>query len=185
MEWAFKNWALPCGSGRMCWSWEDRKRKFVWDKAQSMCQLLSRFNHIFAWSLSVQRNLCQERIRGISSHPNHNRLDPIISSCLFYLPNISLLCPVLPISIFLIQDSSRIPDSSLFAHLFLLISAPPPPAIQPWYKVSDLPGKSNYWRHCLHRILQGRSTAAGKTWPPLRAVHDPSRCLWLPSIIKQ
>jgi len=144
----------------------DRKRNFIWATAQSTHQLLSRFNHIFAWSLLVKRNLSQEWIRGISSHPAHNRLDPNTSSCLFYLPNISLFCPVLPISICLIQDSLRIPESSLFANLFLLISAPPPSAIQPRNKVSDLPGKSNHSRHCLCRILQGLSTAAGKTWPP-------------------
>ena len=171
--------------GLACPGKTDRKRKFIWDTAQSMRQLLSHFNHIFAWSLSVQRNLSQEWIRGISSHPAHNRLDPNTSSCLFYLPNISLFCPVLPISICLIQDSSHIPDSSLFANLFLLISAPPPPAIQPQDKVSDLPGKLNHSRHCLCRILQGLSTAAGKTWPPLWAVHDPSLCLQFPSIIKQ
>lgn len=163
----------------------DRKRNFIWATAQSTHQLLSRFNHIFAWSLLVKRNLSQEWIRGISSHPAHNRLDPNTSSCLFYLPNISLFCPVLPISICLIQDSSRIPEPSLFANLFLLISAPPPSAIQPRNKVSDLPGKSNHSRHCLCRILQGLSTAAGKTWPPSWAVHDPSWCLQFPSIIKQ
>lgn len=163
----------------------DRKRNFIWATAQSTHQLLSRFNHIFAWSLLVKRNLSQEWIRGISSHPAHNRLDPNTSSCLFYLPNISLFCPVLPISICLIQDSLRIPESSLFANLFLLISAPPPSAIQPRNKVSDLPGKSNHSRHCLCRILQGLSTAAGKTWPPSWAVHDPSWCLQFPSIIKQ
>ena len=163
----------------------DRKRNFIWATAQSTHQLLSCFNHIFAWSLLVKRNLSQEWIRGISSHPAHNRLDLNTSSCLFYLPNISLFCPVLPISICLIQDSSRIPEPSLFANLFLLISAPPPSAIQPRDKVSDLPGKSNHSRHCLCRILQGLSTATGKTWPPSWAVHDPSWRLQFPSIIKQ